>query len=62
VESVSRKELLKSVRRVVIKVGSGVLTAADGLNMTVIDELATGICSIQKKGIFIDNRDDIPRQ
>lgn len=52
-ERISRKELLKSVRRVVIKVGSGVLTAADGLNMAVIDELSTAICNIQEKGLEV---------
>ncbi len=52
-ESISRKELLKSVQRVVVKVGSGVLTAADGLNMAIIDELSTAICNIQAKGIEV---------
>jgi len=53
VEKASRKDLLKTVKRAVIKVGSGVLTAADGLNMAVIDDLATAICGIEKKGIEI---------
>jgi len=53
VKSVSRKELLKSVKRVVVKVGSGVLTAADGLNTEVIDELASAICGIEQKGVEV---------
>jgi len=50
-EQVSRKELLKPVKRVVVKVGSGVLTGTGGLNMTVIDDLATDICALKKQGI-----------
>jgi len=50
---ISRKDLLKSVKRTVIKVGSGVLTADDGLNMAVIDELATAICDVEKNGIEV---------
>ncbi|MBW1829241.1 MAG: glutamate 5-kinase [Deltaproteobacteria bacterium] len=53
VENNLRKELLKSVKRVVVKVGSGVLTAADGLNMTIINELATAICHIEQKGVEV---------
>ena len=49
----SRKDLLKSIKRVVIKVGSGVLTADEGLNMTVIDELAAAICDIRKMKIEV---------
>ncbi len=52
-ESVSRKEILKSVKRVVVKVGSGVLTASEGLNMAVIDDLSTDLCRIQQKGIEV---------
>ena len=48
-----RKELLKSVKRVVIKVGSGVLTAADGLNMSIINELATAVCHLEQKGMEV---------
>jgi len=51
--SLSRKDLLKSIKRVVVKVGSGVLTGADGLNMAVIDDLATDICNLKRKGIEV---------
>lgn len=52
-KTVSRKDLLKPIKRVVIKVGSGVLTADEGLNMTVIDELAAAICDIRKMKIEV---------
>jgi glutamate 5-kinase len=50
VESVFRKNLLTPVRRVVVKVGSGVLTTKKGLNMEVIDDLATDICALKENG------------
>jgi glutamate 5-kinase len=53
VETISRKQILKSVRRFVVKVGSGVLTEANGLNLAVIDHLTTDICSLRKKGIEV---------
>ena len=46
---VSRKKLLKPVRRVVVKVGSGVLTTKDGLNRRVIADLSDDICALRKK-------------
>ncbi len=52
-QGVTRKDLLKPVKRAVIKVGSGVLTVADGLNTTIIEELATAICAIEQKGIVV---------
>ena len=52
-EGISRKNLLNPVKRVVVKVGSGVLTAKNGLNMAVIDDLATDICALRKKRIQI---------
>ena len=53
VKDIPRKDLLSPVKRVVIKVGSGVLTAKNGLNMAVIDDLATDICALRKKKIQI---------
>ncbi len=49
--NVSRNDLLKPVSRVVIKVGSGVLTEKNGLNITVIRDLTTSICKLRKRGI-----------
>ena len=48
-----RKDLLNQVKRIVIKVGSGVLTSAGGLNMTVIDDLTTEICALKKEGFEV---------
>jgi glutamate 5-kinase len=40
-------------RRIVIKVGSGVLTAADGLNLSAIELLAAQICQICRKKLQV---------
>ena len=48
-----RKDLLNQVKRIVIKVGSGVLTSAGGLNMAVIDDLVTEICALKEKGFEV---------
>ncbi len=45
-----RQDFLKKARRVVIKVGSAVLTAADGMNQEVIDNLADGISTLRQNG------------
>jgi glutamate 5-kinase len=48
-----RKTYLKGIKRAVIKIGSGVLTRKNGLNLNVIDDLATEICWLHKKRIQI---------
>ncbi|HKJ65059.1 MAG TPA: glutamate 5-kinase [Desulfopila sp.] len=45
-----RLDFLKMARRVVIKVGSAVLTADNGMNHEVIGNLATGINSLRQNG------------
>ncbi len=50
---VSRKDLLKPVKRVVVKVGSGVLTEKNGLNMTVINDLTEDMCALRKRRIEV---------
>lgn len=45
-----RKDLFGSVRRVVVKVGSGVLTRDDGLNTKVIRRLAREVSSLMDQG------------
>lgn len=45
----SRKDILKHVRRVVVKVGSGVLTHDRGLNRSIIRRLAGDIAHIIKR-------------
>lgn len=50
---ISRSALLHSVRRVVIKVGSGVLTTSNDLNLEVIRGLVSQMIGLRKKGIQI---------
>ena len=50
---ISRKSYLRNIKRVVIKVGSGVLTAENGLNHAIIGELTIQICALRKKGIEV---------
>ncbi len=45
-----RKELLKQVKRVVIKVGSGVLVGQDGVDPTIIEALVVDICKVVEQG------------
>jgi len=52
-ENVSRKGILRSVKRAVVKVGSGVLTGSNGLNMAVIDQLTADICALRKEGMEV---------
>lgn len=51
--TILREDLLKSVRRAVIKVGSGVLTVEEGLNKRIINELTREICALRDKGIEV---------
>jgi len=51
--STVRKALLRPVRRAVVKVGSGVLSAKRGLNSQRINALAGEICSLRDQGIEI---------
>ena len=49
-----RKEILKSVKRIVIKIGSRVLTDADGtLDMEVIGRICLDIAALRKQGLQI---------
>ena len=50
---VSRKDLLRTVKRAVIKVGSGVLTKTNGLNMEVIEDLTADICRLREQGMEV---------
>jgi len=45
----SRKDVLSPVKRVVIKIGSGVLTTKEGLNLDVINTLSEDIYDLMKK-------------
>ncbi|MBW2369811.1 MAG: glutamate 5-kinase [Deltaproteobacteria bacterium] len=44
---------LERIKRAVVKVGSGVLTRKNGLNLNRIDDIATDICLLRNKGIEI---------
>jgi len=48
-----RKAFLKRTKRVVVKVGSGVLTGKEGLNLKVIRDLANDLCALRKKNIEV---------
>ncbi|MFO7930532.1 MAG: glutamate 5-kinase [Thermodesulfobacteriota bacterium] len=48
-----RKTCFNKVGRVVVKVGSNVLTAADGLNTCVIYSLTRQICELSKNGMEV---------
>jgi len=48
-----RKKIIANTRRVVIKVGSGVLTRRTGLNLNVIDDLTTDIARLRQKKVEV---------
>ena len=48
-----RNKLLKPVKRVVVKAGSGVLTGKNGLNGKVISNLTRDICDLRERGIEV---------
>jgi len=48
-----RNALLKPVRRVVVKAGSGMLTGNTGLNTKVINNLSRDICNLRENGIEV---------
>jgi len=45
-----KKEILMKVKRVIIKIGSAVLTGEDGLDLTIIEQLVDEIVQLRKKG------------
>ncbi|MBW1913989.1 MAG: glutamate 5-kinase [Deltaproteobacteria bacterium] len=49
----SRKKNLKKIRRIVVKVGSGVLAAKNGLNNRVISGITKDISVLRKNGIDV---------
>ncbi len=48
-----RSAYFKQTRRAVVKVGSGVLTRSDGLNIEVIDSLSRQICRLTENGVEV---------
>jgi glutamate 5-kinase len=51
--AIDRKAVLKSVKRVVVKAGSGMLSGSDGLNKKVINSISEDICELREKGIEV---------
>ena len=49
----SRKKIFKKIRRIVVKVGSGVLAAKNGLNNRVISGITKDISVLRKNGIDV---------
>lgn len=45
-----RKDILGSVKKVLIKIGSAVLTGADGLDVDIIGQLSAGIAGLRSRG------------
>ncbi len=48
-----RKTILSTIKRVVIKIGSGVISGDDGLDIPVLASIAGEICELQKRGYEI---------
>jgi glutamate 5-kinase len=48
-----RDNILQQVKRIVIKVGSGVISTAEGLDAEMVVRLADGICDLCERGIEV---------
>lgn len=51
--NINRKDLLRSVKRLVIKAGSGILTGNNGLNRAVINNIVNDLCDLKKRGFEV---------
>lgn len=49
----NRHSYFKNARRIVVKVGSGVLTGSEGLNMVAIRSISKQICDLMSKGVAV---------
>src|SRR5512138_2641303 len=49
----SRLETLAPVKKILIKIGSAVLTGPDGLDLKIIDALAQEMCDLTRRGFSI---------
>ena len=49
----TRKECLAGVRRILVKVGSAVLTGEDGLELNIIEQLVADIAALRERGFQI---------
>ncbi len=48
-----RLETLAHTKKILIKIGSAVLTGADGLDLKIIDSLAQEMCDLTRRGFSI---------
>ena len=48
-----RLETVSSVKKILIKIGSAVLTGSDGLDLKIIDSLAQDMCDLTRRGFSI---------
>ncbi|PJA49456.1 MAG: glutamate 5-kinase, partial [Syntrophobacterales bacterium CG_4_9_14_3_um_filter_49_8] len=46
----TRKNILTNVKRILIKIGSAVLTGEEGLNLNIIEQLVDEIAELKRKG------------
>ncbi|HEY5498580.1 MAG TPA: glutamate 5-kinase, partial [Syntrophales bacterium] len=49
----TRKETLKDVKKVLIKIGSAVLTGDNGLDLDIIEQLVDDMVDLKKRGYHI---------
>ena len=49
----TRKEYLAGIRRILVKVGSAVLTGEDGLELNIIEQLVADIAALRERGFQI---------
>ncbi len=49
----ARKEILGRLKRIVIKIGSGVISTAEGLDEVMLSRLAEDICDLREQGIEV---------
>ena len=48
-----RQAVLAKVKKLLVKIGSGVLTAKEGLDLNIIDQLVDDIAALKKKGLHV---------
>ncbi|MFB3925985.1 MAG: glutamate 5-kinase [Syntrophales bacterium] len=51
--SEERKQIFSNIRKVLIKIGTGVLTGKDGLDLSIIDQLVEEVAGLRERGIYV---------
>lgn len=51
--NLNRQHYIKAAKRIVVKVGSNVLTATDGLNLYVVRSISRQICHLKDRGLEV---------